>query len=191
VVGGGDEELLFESGEDKFSKDWLNDGKSIIFINLTHVNFCRLPLAGERKSVTLLKSEFDKDEPHTSPDGHWIAYNSIESGRWEIYVAEFPTFTEKRRVSNGGGCQAFWRKDGKELFYLTLDGKMMAADVKGGNVLQTGAPQMLFQSTVIVSPTKRQYCVTRDGKRFILNQPVNASGSPFTVVLNWEADLRR
>ena len=78
--------------------------------------------------MPLLTSEFDKDNPRVSPDGHWVAYNSIESGRWEVYVAAFPTFADKRQVSVNGGCQPLWRKDGKELFYLTLEGKLMAVD---------------------------------------------------------------
>ena len=65
----------------------------------------QLPLTGERKRVLLSKSEFTRDNPHVSPNGHWIAYNSLESGRWEVYVAAFPSFNEKRQVSVSGGCQ--------------------------------------------------------------------------------------
>jgi Tol biopolymer transport system component len=89
-----------------------------------------MPLTGERRPQLLLQSEFDKDEPHVSPDGRWIAYNSYETGRWEVYVAAFPGFGDKRQVSRSGGGQALWRKDGRELFYLGLDGKLMAMDVK-------------------------------------------------------------
>jgi eukaryotic-like serine/threonine-protein kinase len=74
----------------------------------------------------LLKTEFENNDPVVSSDGRWVAYQSLESGRWEVYLAEFPSFREKRQVSNGGACQPHWRKDGKELFYLSLDGRVMA-----------------------------------------------------------------
>jgi Tol biopolymer transport system component len=91
----------------------------------------QLPITGERKRVVLSKSEFTRDNPHVSPNGHWIAYNSLESGRWEVYVAAFPSFNEKRQVSVSGGCQPMWRKDGKELFYRTLEGRADGGRVQG------------------------------------------------------------
>jgi Tol biopolymer transport system component len=191
VVGGGDEELLLESEEHKYSKFWMKDGHSILFINEQGKTFYQLPLAGDRKPLILSKSEFDRDNPHISPDGRWIAYNSLESGRWEVYIAAFPSFTEKRQVSSNGGCQPLWRKDGKELFYRTLDGKVMAVEVKGGNTLQTGAPQLLFQTAGGVNPVQGEYSVTADGKRFLLQDPVGQGVAPITVVLNWTAGLKR
>jgi Tol biopolymer transport system component len=141
--------------------------------------------------VALLTSEFDKDQPRISPDERWVAYNSLESGRWEIYVAAFPSFDGKRQVSLSGGCQPFWRRDGKELFYLTLDGKLMVAEVKGGATLQTGAPQVLFQTPTRVNPLLGQYRVTADGKKFLFCEPVNEGPEQLTVVLNWDAGLKR
>jgi Tol biopolymer transport system component len=191
VVGGGEEQVLFESRDQKYPKFWLSDGRSIIFIGPNGKAFYQLPLTADRKPVPLLTSEFDKDNPHVSPDGRWVAYNSIESGRWEIYVAAFPTFVDKRQVSANGGCQPQWRKDGKELFYLTLEGKLMAVDLKAGKILQTGVPQVLFQTPAIVSPINSQYGVMADGKRFIFREPVGEANAPITVVLNWTAGLKR
>jgi hypothetical protein len=148
-------------------------------------------LSGNRKPVALMKSEFAKDEPHVSPDGRWIAYNTTESGRWEVYVAAFPGFTAKRQVSNNGGAQALWRKDGKELFYLSPDGKLMAVDVKAGVTIETGPPKALFQTPLVVSPVDDQYCVTADGQRFLLGEPVGNAANPITVVLNWTAGLKQ
>jgi len=190
VLGGGAEELLYQSDEPKYAYEWLKDG-SIFFINANGKTFYQLPATGERKPVALLTSEFDKDEPRISPDERWVAYNSLESGRWEVYVAAFPSFAGKRQVSLSGGCQPLWRKDGKELFYLTLDGKLMAAEVKGGETLQTGAPQVLFQTPTRVNPILGQYRVTADGKRFLLGEPVNEGPEQLTVVLNWDAGLKR
>jgi len=191
VVGGGDENLLFESGEQKYPKYWLKDGKSILVISGSGKRFYQLPLTGDRKPVVLLDSEFDKDNPHVSPDGRWVAYNSVESGRWEVYVAAFPTFAEKRQVSASGGCQPLWRKDGKELFYLTMEGKLMVVEMKNGITLQPGVPQFLFQTPARVVPINSQYCVTGDGKKFIFREPVGENTLPFMVVLNWNAGLKR
>ena len=182
---------MFESGEPKYPKYWLKDGKSILFINRNGNTLYQLPLAGERKPVVLTKSEFRRDNFLLSPDERWVAYNSNESGRWEVYAAAFPAFTEKRQVSSAGGCQPMWRKDGKELFYLTLDGKLMAAEVKSGASLQTGIPRMLFQSPARVNPIYSEYCVTADGKRFLFKDPVGENATPFTVVVNWTAGLKR
>jgi len=191
VVGGGEEELLFQSGEPKYPKYWLKDGRSILFINLNGKTLYQLPLAGDRKPVVLTRSEFNRDNFILSPDERWVAYNSNESGRWEVYVAAFPAFTEKRQVSSAGGCQPIWRKDAKELFYLALDGKLMATEVVSGATLETGIPQMLFQSPAKVSPIRIEYCVTANGKRFLFRDPVGENAAPFTVVVNWAAGLRR
>src|SRR5439155_24635664 len=119
--------------------EWAADGKSILIINLKGSKaFSQLPLSGQRKAVALLKSDFDKDNPTVSPDGRWIAYGSVESGRWEIYVATFPGFSQQRQVSNTGGGQPLWRKDARELFYLSLDGKLVALDIKAGSTIETG-----------------------------------------------------
>jgi eukaryotic-like serine/threonine-protein kinase len=132
AVGGNDEELIFQSGEDKFPTQWLNDG-SVLFLNWAGRIFFQVPLSGDRKPVPLFQTEFPKLSPHVSPDGRWVAYSAADSGRFEVYVAAFPSFREKRQASSGGGCQPLWRKDGKELFYLSLSlDRMMSVDVKGG-----------------------------------------------------------
>ena len=189
VVGGGEETVLFEPDEILYPENWPGDGKSIIMINVGGRVFSQLPLSSERRPVLLLKSQFAKDEPHVSPDGRWIAYDSDESGQWEVYVAAFPGFTEKRQVSNNGGGQMLWRKDGKELFYLALDGKLMAVDVKAGATIETGVPKVLFQTPITVRPTDGQFCVTGDGRRFLFGEPVGEAGKAITVVLNWASGL--
>ncbi len=193
-VGGGDEELLFESDNAKFSEDWSNDGRFIVFIsaqgNAANA-FYTLPLFGERKPTLVLQTPFEKDEPHLSPNGQWVAYGSNESGRWEIYVASFPDFTEKRQVSNAGGGQPLWRKDGKELFYLSLDGNLMAVDVKMALTLETGVPKTLFQTGIRADPVLNHYCVTSDGRRFLVLLPKEEVAPPITVVVNWAAGLKK
>jgi Tol biopolymer transport system component len=191
MVGGGDEQLVYGSGDGVSAYKWLKDGRSILFINGRGKTFYLMSLVGEGKPVTLLTSEFDKDMPRVSPDERWVAYNSLESGRWEVYLATFPAFSEKRQASAGGGCQPLWRSDGKELFYLSLDGKLMATDVTGGAALQTLLPHVLFQTPVSVSAIYSQYTATADGKRFLFGEPINKDSEQITVVLNWASGLKR
>jgi hypothetical protein len=145
AIGARDELPILELKEPGYTKQWLKDG-SILFLSQGGKIFYLLPAmenaapqnSTERKPMPLLETDFDKDRPTISPDGRWVAYNSLESGRWEVYVAAFPGFTDKRQVSSAGGCQPHWRKDGKELFYLALDGKLMTVDVTtdGGKLRQ-------------------------------------------------------
>ena len=167
----------------------MNDGTSILFINQQSALY-RLPTSGDPKPELLLQTTFQNDEFRLSPDERWIAYNSLESGRWEVYVASFPSFGGKRQVSSGGGCQAHWRKDGKELFYLDLKGKLMAVDVTTDPSFVASAPRPLFQTPILVNPVVDQYAVTGDGRRFILGTPLGEE-EPITVMLNWTAGLKR
>jgi Tol biopolymer transport system component len=188
-LGGGAEELVYQSEEDKGPFHWSKDGW-ILFIGAGN-NFYRVPLAGERKPLLALKSEFGIDMAAVSQDGRWVAYESPESGRSEVYVAAYPAFAGKRQVSIAGGCQPLWRRDGRELFYLTLEGKLEAVDVRGGATLDTSTPHTLFRAPVTVNPNQGEYCVTGDGKRFIFREPVGESAAPITVVLNWTSGLKR
>ncbi len=190
MVGGRDEELVYKSVERLWPYKWFKDG-SILLLNYGGKSFYQLRLAREHKLLMLMTSEFDKDQPSISPDERWVAYNSLESGRSEVYLAAFPTFTEKRQVSVSGGCQPFWRKDSKELFYLTLSGKLMAAEIKAGAAAQTGVPRVLFQTPVRVVPYLRQYSMTADGKNFLFGEPINEGAEQITIVLNWAAGLKR
>ena len=188
VIAGGDQERLFKSGEHKYAQRWSKDG-TILFVNQQSTLY-RLPISGNPEPQLLLQTTFLKDEFRLSPDERWIAYNSLESGRWEVYVASFPSFAGKRQVSSGGGGQAHWRKDGKELFYLDLQGKMMAVGVTTGASFEASAPRPLFQTPIPVNPVLTQYAVTGDGQRFILGTPLGEE-EPITVMLNWTAGLKR
>ena len=85
----------------------------------------------------LFENEFEKDGPAVSPDGRRVAYSSFESGRWEVKVASFPEFTGQRQISDSGGCQPLWRKDGREIFYMTLEGKLMSVELQPGSAMDT------------------------------------------------------
>jgi Tol biopolymer transport system component len=150
-----------------------------------------LPLAGERNPFPFLQTEFNESFSQFSPDGRWIAYTSDESQRNEIYVVPFPGPGAKRRISTLGGHRPAWRGDGRELFYLAPDEKMMAADVDGrGRTLEVGAVRQLFESSLIVDGP--HYIATADGQRFLVNATVEPkASSPITLVLNWTAGLKR
>src|SRR5262249_37093190 len=125
-----------------------------------------------------------------SPDGRWIAFDSNESGRPEVYVASVPSLAERRLVSSAGGLQPIWRNDGKELFYLAPDGKLTAVDVKPGSTLEAGTAKPLFQTGIgSPNPFVRQYA-TGDGKKFLVIEPIEKSVEQLNVVLNWTAGLR-
>ena len=151
-------------------------------------SFYQLQIEGNREPTTLLESQFANDLPRVSPDERWVAYQSNESGRWEIDLATFPTFADKRQISVNGGCQPIWRKDGKELFFLSLDGKLMAADVQAPHV---GVPHALFQIPSTVVPVNVEYALSGDGKKFLLREPVDDNNDSIGVVLNWTAGLKR
>jgi hypothetical protein len=159
-----------------------------------------LPLEGDRKPFPLLQTEFNLRNGQFSPDGRWVAYSSDESGRDEIYVRSFSPVPGgagsnaegKWLISNGGGIQPRWRGDGKELYYLVPDGKLMAVEVATNPVLQAGVPKVLFGEPMTVGPSFAQWDVTADGKRFLLPTPTaQAAQAPFTVVLNWQAALKK
>jgi eukaryotic-like serine/threonine-protein kinase len=187
-IGGGDEELVLQSDKEKWGPRWLGDNSALFNGGSTAY---RLSLSGATQPVLLFDSGFDITTPVVTSDGRWAAYMSKESGRPEIHVAAFPSFKQKRQVSNGGGCAPHWRKDGKELFYLGLDGKMRSVDLKGESALETSPPRVLFQTGLRVDADSEPYEVTGDGKRFLYGEPVGETNVSITVVLNWAAGLKR
>src|SRR5262245_59321567 len=128
-----------------------------------------------------------------SPDGRWLAYASDESGRYEVWVQSFPGGGGKRQGSNGGGGGPRWRRDGRELFYYSGDGKLMAAQVSSGESFDTSAPVPLFEFRAGVAMTRyASYAVTRDGQRFLINELVDMEpNAPLIVVTNWTAGIKK
>jgi Tol biopolymer transport system component len=188
-AGGGVEQVVISPDATLYPEEWLADG-SILALNLNGKNIFRIPLAGG-KPESIFHTDFESDEPHVSPDGRWIAYSCTESGKWEIYVAAFPSFSNRRQASNAGGMAPVWRTDGKELFYLTPDARLMSVGFKGGAQPETSIPVELFQSRLRADARYNQYTVTPDGQRFLLYDPVEENDQPFYVVLNWTSLLKR
>ena len=121
-------------GERDIAKEWLREGNTVLYKTVdaaTESTMWALSLDGDGPPESLAKG-FGADQPHVSPDGRWLAYITTESGRYEVYIEPFRRRGEKVRVSTGGGGQPRWRGDGKELFYLSLDGSLMAVDVEEG-----------------------------------------------------------
>ena len=147
------------SDEPKYPEDWSSDGRSLVYISPQGGRrFWVLPMVNDGKPSVLIDTPFVKDEPHFSPDGQWLAYYSDESGRAEVYVQPFPGPGERVRVSTDGGSQPRWKKDGSELFYLSLDGKLMAVGIRLGPSLQVDVPKTLFQTPITVAtPNIDQY----------------------------------
>jgi len=197
-AGAGNEEPAAPGQPAGTTSDWSQDGRFVVYDVIdpkTRTDIWLLPMTGERKPAPLLATKFHEMQGQFSPDGRWIAYASDESGQFEVYVRPFPSGGEQWRVSTGGGDSPRWRRDGKEVFYLAPDGKIMAVPVTAGSTLQTGPPQALFQSQGLTSVgVLRQavhWDVTADGQRFLVVAPeVQAAGVPITVVVNWHAGLR-
>jgi eukaryotic-like serine/threonine-protein kinase len=177
------------SGDDRhWVEDWSPDGKFL----LTHdtQTFSIIPLTGDTKPKAIYSSDFIKDEFHLSPDGQLIAYDENRAGRWEVFVASFPSFHYIKQVSLSGGAQPRWRGDGRELFFLDLDGKMMSATVERGSSPQIGIPRKLFDTALVPNPTINQYAVTEDGLKFLLLEPRKGFQETYSVVLNWPATIK-
>ena len=145
-----------------------------------------------------LTSQFTQSQARFSPDGRYIAYTSDESGKNEVYVQPFPQPSGgKWPVSKGGGNQPQWRRDGKELFYISADSKMMAVDVNTTPVFSNGNPRALFAAPIWGGGTSHnvtRYGVTPDGRKFLINTlaaDAAAPASPITVVLNWQMALKK
>jgi Tol biopolymer transport system component len=192
---GTQEEKSIVSGDvdvDEWPNDWSRDGKYILYTRGTDLWFVRVP---ELKSSLFLKVPFVLRNGQFSPDGKWVAYASNESGKWEIYVTSFPEARGKWQVSTGGGEQPRWRGDGKELFYLSSDRKLMAAPVTTGANFDAGTPVALFQATPrqpVSLNDQFVYDVSRDGQRFLINTEVKqAETEPMSIVLNWTAKLNK
>jgi Tol biopolymer transport system component len=201
--GTGEDELLFKSDQDKIPSSWSTDGRFLIFQSTdpkTTADIWVLPMEGDRKPLPWLRTEFTEGQAALSPDGRWIAYTSLESGRAEIYVRPFlPPGSDggasaggKWQVSRSGGTSARWRGDSKELFYVENQ-RLMAVDISANPSFQAGIPQPLFNVVLPSQATGATLQVTADGKRFLTaTLPQQATGeSPVTVVLNWPALLTR
>ena len=188
--GAQEEKPIPQEGSDRFPTDWSRDGKYILYERGADLWFVTVP---EFHPAQFLKASSTLKGGRFSPDGKWVAYSSSESGRWEIYVTSFPEAHGKWQVSNAGGKEPKWRGDGKELFYLSTDSKMMAVPVKTGSNFDPGTPMVLFQANpreMLATSEQFSYEVSSDGQKFLINTRLKTAITPLSVVLNWSAKLK-
>jgi Tol biopolymer transport system component/predicted Ser/Thr protein kinase len=200
--GSGQERLLLKSDTDKRPTSWSRDGRYLLYTNTdpkTLNDIWVLPMNGSQKPFPFLRTEFNEGLATFSPDGRWVAYNSGESGMGEVYVRPFAPDQNggaagagKWLISSGGGVDPRWTQNGKELTYGSIaQSSIMAVDVNGAATFQAGVPRKLFDAP----PTTSAPDVSADGKRWLIPVLLGTTGSattsPFNVVLNWQAALKK
>jgi len=204
AAGGGDEQAVLSAEMRRAAQiesvniidtDWSPDGQHILFSVpgiVSSNDLWLLPLTGDRKPMKFLASPSDEMHGNFSPDGRMVAYTSNESGTYEVYVQTLPLSDHKWQVSTGGGYEPRWRADGREIYYLSEDRKLMAVSVGAGPSFDV--PKLLFQTRVPpgVTANRQHYVPSRDGQRFLVNtQSGDPAPTPITVVLNWTAGLKK
>ncbi len=191
TIGAGEERVVPEAGIHAKPKSWAGNGRYLIYHDDSDHASYALPLFGDRKPIVLPPGPSDSDEFVISPDSRWVAFNSAESGRTEVYIARFRSMTDKRQVSRDGGGMARWSRDGAELFYLTPDGKLMSVSLGTGSMPQPAAPRLLFDTGLHPNLGLDLYDATPDGQRFLVIRPIERISPPITVVLNWTDGIAR
>jgi len=191
-IASGPPEPLFPRDIRGVVLSWTHDRRYVLLRRTddkTGQDLVAVSMMGEPREIPVATSPFDETEGQFSPDGKWVALVSIESGRTEVFVQSFPEGKSRTQVSTAGGTQVRWSADGKEIFYIAPDGKLMAASVVlGGATPDVKLPVALFQTYLAtgtnVVGNKAQYAVSRDG-RFLLNTAVESPSAPIVVAFNW------
>lgn len=188
------ETQLVKSSFRDIPEDWSADGRFVAFTRETPetiLDLWILPLGGSRTAFPFRATAASEDNARFHPSGKWIAYASNTTGRYEVYVRPFRRGEGEYRVSRNGGSSPLWRHDGKELFFLSSDGTLMAAPIDVTAGFRSGEPALLFRtgmSDVVMAQNRHQYAVTRDGRRFLINRAEPHDESPpLRVVRNWNS----
>jgi eukaryotic-like serine/threonine-protein kinase len=200
-TGVGNDELVFNSDSSEIPVSWSPDGRYMVFSRLktgagpAGADTWVMTMTGERKITPFVESPFDKAQARISPDGRWIAYTTNDSGMYQIVVQSFPDPNGgKWQITAQGGIEPKWRHDGRELYYLALDGKLMSVPIKADRTFTAGAPMALFETPLTVSrgqfPRDRRYDVAADG-RFLIAAPVSTGSAPLTAIVNWFSGLEK
>jgi Tol biopolymer transport system component len=194
--GSGGLERLTTSQNSNVPMSWSPDGQQLTFIEVspsTQRDIWVLRMS-DRKAQPFLRTPFDESVPRFSPDGHWLAYVSNESGRYEVYVQPYPGPGGKWQISTEGGTEPAWNPSGHELFYRSGD-KMMAVDIATQPSFAAGKPRALFEGRyVATAATSPNYDVSPDGQRFLMLKSADAGEAApmqINVVLNWFEELKR
>jgi Tol biopolymer transport system component len=195
--GAAAEELLLGPPGNKVPSDWSPDRRFVLFETITIPKFAfdiwSIAVDGDRKPFPVVATTANERQGQFSPDGQWLAYQSDETGRFEIYVQRFPGPGGKRPISTNGGAQVRWRRDGRELFYIAMDGRLMAVPIRfaaDGQAVDVGTPAPLFATQVggtVRGLDRQQYVVSPDGQRFLMSVIAeDPNPPPLEVILNWQ-----
>jgi len=187
-IGSQQAQPIYGDNERHWIEDWSADGRFLLTHDTKTLSI--IPVTGQSKPKTLYSSDFIKDEFHLSPDGELIAYGENRTGTWQVFVASFPSFHDIKQISLAGGAQPRWRGDGRELFFIDPQGKLMSAAVERGSPPKIGIPRKLFDTGLVPDPTVNQYAVTEDGLRFLVLEPRKGFLETYSVVLNWPATVK-
>jgi hypothetical protein len=190
ATGGRKEEPLLRDEAAKFPTDWVGD--HILFHRSRGTTGWDIWMTPTEpgKPQPLVQTRFDEIQGRVSPNGKWIAYASNETGTFEVYVQDYPVAGAKWRVSDSGGWDPKWRGDGAELFYVSLDGSLMAASVRPNERFDADSPERLIRAALPgpIEPFTSNYAVTSDGQRFLIKVPPDRP--PIVMVTDWAARLK-
>jgi hypothetical protein len=194
ATSAGTQTPLYESPTVKRPTDYSPDGKYLMFSETpVGTGLYLLPFTGEKKPQEFREKRINANDGQFSPDGKWVVYSSQETGRTEIFVTQFPGPRGQWQVSNAGGSEPRWRKDGKAIYYWGADRNLTEAEVKAKDGrFEVNAIHPLFKVLMPVNPiAEPTYDVTADGKKFIVNAASSAADQPLTVVTNWTSRARK
>lgn len=173
--------------------DWSKDGSYLlyhVFDPKTGVDMYAVPMRGEHKPEVVLRTPFNEGRGRFSPDGRWIVYESMESGRPEVYVASFHGTAGKWQISSNGGTDPWWSADGREIFYLSADQRFMSMPVTLGATFDPGIARELFRVRTEAGRRRNVFCAAPDGQRFLFLVALDQSSTPMTVVANWRGGTK-
>jgi eukaryotic-like serine/threonine-protein kinase len=193
------ERLTDSTNTQEFPTSFAPDGTRLVFRRGTPngaSDIGMLSLGSERRVTVLMETPFAEWNAEVSPNGRWVAYQSSESGRDEIYVRPFPNVESGRwQVSTGGGTRPLWARNGRELFYLVGQGRLMSVSLQPDETFLFGNPQVVFDGPYLAPQPGRTYDVSPDGQRFLMIKESGGDNkavrNEIVVVLNWFQDLKR
>jgi Tol biopolymer transport system component len=195
IAGTGADEAITDEANQRIPIDWSRDGRFLTVFDREaggnrQIRLSALPLSGDGKPLVVVPTVPGLlGGGRLSPDGRWLAYDTDESGRSEVYVVSFPEGQGRVQISSAGGLNAKWSRSGREIVYTAFDGKVTSVEIDTSHGLRAGTPKPVFQ---LPEGTGFGWDVSTDGERFLLNVPVIKSSSvPLSVVVNWTAGLKK
>ena len=189
--GTGTEQLLLATPDSEWPLQWSMDGRFVLYqrSNLKEKwDLWALPMTGSvRTPIAVANTPFAERMGQFSSDGRWIVYETNESGRREIVAQAFPEPGNRWQVSTGGGVAPRWSADGREIYFIAPDGKMMAAPITiKGSTFDAGTPAAIFSTHLASQAFKFQYAVSRDGRFLVNDLQAETATAPITLILNWK-----